>query len=158
MIQLADRAFHRSLGGLSHTVGTMESLSPLQQVYQCTCLTAHAYPNCVENISHRICWPFGGDQPVNTVYLTEKLDVAYELLEVRVGLGLKPIFRNGKVPTGTIEAVRKEAAQVLDNAFDKDGERKRVNLEKLREVVLGCWEEGGSSKRALDMLVEVISA
>ena len=115
-------------------------------------------PRTVLNSLLRICWPFGADQAANSVYLTEKLDVAYELLEVRVSLGLKPIFRNGKVPTGTIEALRKEAAQILENAFGQDGERKRANMQKLREVVLGCWKEGGSTKRALDTLVDLITA
>lgn len=90
----------------------------------------------------RICWPFFADQPSNAARLTDVLDVAYELYEVRNGLGLKPIFRNGKVPVATVEAVREEAARVLENAFLADGQRKRENLKRLRDAVLSSWSEG----------------
>ena len=108
---------------------------------------------------HRICWPYAADQPFNAARLADVLDVAYELYEVRTGLlGLKPIFRNGKVPVGTIEAVREEAARVLEDAFFGDGKRKRENLKKLREAVLGSWTDGGSSKLSMDALSDALCA
>ncbi|KAJ3487414.1 hypothetical protein NLI96_g3561 [Meripilus lineatus] len=103
-----------------------------------------------------ICWPFAGDQPFNAARLTDILDVAYELYEVRTGLGLKPIFRNGKTPVGTIEAVREEAARVLEDAFLGHGQRKRENLKKLREAVMGSWSDGGSSKLSMDALADAL--
>lgn len=109
-------------------------------------------------ILDRICWPCQGDQPANAAYLSHTLDVAYELYEIRSELGLKPILRNGKVPVGTLEAVREEAATVLQNAFLADGQRKRENLSKVRERILGTWAESGSSKLALDELVKTLGA
>ncbi|KAJ3487391.1 hypothetical protein NLI96_g3558 [Meripilus lineatus] len=105
-----------------------------------------------------ICWPFSADQPANAARLTDILDVAYELYEIRNGLGLKPILRNGKVPVGTVEAVREEAARVLENAFLADGQRKRENLKKLREAILGSWSDGGSSRLSMDALADALDA
>ncbi len=106
----------------------------------------------------RICWPYHADQPTNAAHLSYNLDVAYELVEVRTGLGLKPILRTGRVPIGTIEAVREEATSVLDNAFLADGERKRANIKKLRDAVLASWAEDGSAKLSMDALVGSLSA
>ncbi len=92
------------------------------------------------------------DQPINAAHLSHNLDVAYELIEVRNGLGLKPILRSGRTPVGSIEAVREEAASVLENAFNTDGERKRANLKRLREAVLASLEKGGSAKLSMDAL------
>lgn len=103
---------------------------------------------------HRICWPFSADQPLNTVHLTENLDVAYELLEVRTGDGLKPVYRTGKAPIGTLEAVRAEAAAVLEKAFGGDGDRKRANIRKIREVSLELWQPRGASAVAAEQLLD----
>ena len=35
-----------------------------------------------------IVWPITADQPANAIYLSEELDIAYELIEVRNGTGL----------------------------------------------------------------------
>lgn len=102
----------------------------------------------------RICWPYHADEPTNAAHLSHNLDVAYELIEVRTGLGLKPILRSGKVPIGSVEAVREEAASVLENAFLIDGERKRTNIKILRDAVLASWAEDGSAKLSMDALVE----
>ncbi|EKM54549.1 glycosyltransferase family 1 protein [Phanerochaete carnosa HHB-10118-sp] len=106
-----------------------------------------------------ICWPFGGDQPLNAIHLTENLDVAYELFEVRTGeSGLKPIYRTGKAPTGTLEAVREEAITVLGKAFGEDGVKKRANIQRLREASLKLWKEGGEAHVAAEQLLDWISA
>ncbi|KAJ3489171.1 hypothetical protein NLI96_g2320 [Meripilus lineatus] len=105
-----------------------------------------------------ICWPFSADQPSNAARLSDILNVAYELFEVRNGLGLKPTLRNGKVPTGTPEAIRAEAHQILESAFGKEGEKKRENLKKVKEEILGAWKEGGSSYLSMNALVEVFCA
>ncbi|PIL36220.1 hypothetical protein GSI_01881 [Ganoderma sinense ZZ0214-1] len=60
--------------------------------------------------------------PQNTIHLTKILDTGYELLEVRTGHGLRPIYRNGKTPSGTVEAVKAEVTDVLKRAFGEEGE------------------------------------
>ena len=92
-------------------------------------------------------WPFGADQPLNTFLCTEQHQIAYELLEVRTGNGLKPICRTGYTPIGTVDAVREEAMDVLTKAFGDDGKAKRERLQVLRKAMLEEWEEGGSSRR-----------
>ncbi|THH23193.1 hypothetical protein EUX98_g7991 [Antrodiella citrinella] len=90
-----------------------------------------------------ICWPFHADQPANAVCLTEVHDVAYELLEVRTGNGLKPILRTGKAPVNTSEALRAEVNEVLDKAFGDDGAQKRVNVKKLQQKINSAWDKDG---------------
>jgi len=92
-----------------------------------------------------ICWPFGADQPANAVNLTENHDAAYELLEVRTGNGLKPRYRTGMAPVGTMDAIRAEARDVFNKAFGEDGARKRKNVRKLQQQFASAWDKGGSS-------------
>ncbi|RPD78353.1 UDP-Glycosyltransferase/glycogen phosphorylase [Lentinus tigrinus ALCF2SS1-7] len=98
----------------------------------------------------QILWPFGGDQPLNAVHIADQLQIGYELIEVRTGHGLGPIYRNGKKPVGTVDAVKAEAREVLGKAFGEDGAKKRERLKAVSDAVNGEWEDGGSSKR--DML------
>ena len=96
---------------------------------------------------------------MNAAHLTTNLDVAYELIEVRTGeRGLQPIHRLGRAPVGTVQAVREEAALVLEKAFGEDGENKRANILKLREQVLAAWKAGGSGHRDLESLRDAICA
>lgn len=128
------------------------------------CRSSHVCPRsvlcpCDSSRRIRICWPFFGDQPLNVVHLTDNLDVAYELLEVRNGpWGLKPIHRTGTTPTGTLDAVRAEAGIMLEKAFGKDGARKRVNVQKLRDATLELWKDGGEAKTAAEELLDSITA
>ncbi|KAI0329394.1 UDP-Glycosyltransferase/glycogen phosphorylase [Cubamyces sp. BRFM 1775] len=101
-----------------------------------------------------ICWPFMADQSVNTIMLTETYDAGYELLEVRSGHGLRPICRTGKAPTGTLEAIKTEATQVLQKAFGEDGKRKRANLLAVKARIDRAWEEGGASRRDVETFVD----
>ena len=94
-----------------------------------------------------IFWPFHADQPMNAILMTDHHRCAYELLEVRTGDGLKPIYRTGYTPAGTIDALKAEAREVLMKAFGEDGKEKRARLEGLRNAVLSEWEEAGSSRR-----------
>ncbi|CDO69246.1 Glycosyltransferase Family 1 protein [Trametes cinnabarina] len=100
------------------------------------------------------------DQPLNAVHLVENFGAAYELLEVRTGQGLKPIYRTGKTPAGTVEAVEAEARDVLTRAFGEDGVRKRAHLIQLRKEVLQAWSDpvdgdsGGSSRKDLMTFVK----
>ena len=105
---------------------------------------------------HRIVWPYGADQGLNAVILSEKLQVGYELVEVRSGLGLKPIYRTGRAPVATVEAIRSEANEVLSKAFGEDGEKKRAKLAELSKLVRGEWEDGGASLRDVTHFLETL--
>ena len=101
----------------------------------------------------RIVWPFTADQPLNAVHIADQLEIGYELLEVRTGDGLRPIYRTGHTPQGTVEALKAELQEVLQKAFGEDGAKKRAKLMQLREAVNGEWNEGGlSRKEASDFL------
>ncbi len=105
-----------------------------------------------------IGWPFIGDQPLNTIHLTETLDTGYELLEVRTGNGLRPVYRTGKAPTGSVEAVRAEAADVLQRAFGEEGRAKRARLLALKERLDAAWGEGGASRRDVEAFLDTLCA
>ncbi|GJJ13719.1 hypothetical protein Clacol_007975 [Clathrus columnatus] len=57
--------------------------------------------SCVEYSFSRpmIGWPLDAEQPGTATLITLKLDIAFELIEVRSGLGLKPMYR-GCQPKG----------------------------------------------------------
>ncbi|KAK7692877.1 hypothetical protein QCA50_004512 [Cerrena zonata] len=98
-----------------------------------------------------ICWPFDADQPLLAAQLSETHKVAYELLEVRTEpWGLKPLYRTGKAPTGTLDAVREEARVVLDKAFGEDGMTKRENMKPLQKAILDAWKENGSARKDVE--------
>ncbi|KAI0638662.1 hypothetical protein C8Q77DRAFT_1092160 [Trametes polyzona] len=94
-----------------------------------------------------IVWPIIVDQPPNALHLTDNLDIAYELLEVRNGTGIGPIYRTGRKPLGTIDAVKAEARDVFERAFGEEGEEKRAHLPALREALQGAWADNGVAKR-----------
>ncbi len=77
-------------------------------------------------------------------------------MEVRNTEGLKPIYRTGKVHTGTIEAARKEAHRVLGNAFGEDGAKKRAKAVELQAAFENVWTKGGSSRLALDEFLGIL--
>ena len=79
--------------------------------------------------------------------MTDNLNVAYELIEVRTGHGLHEICRNGRKPIGTVDAVKDEARDILAKAFREDGAQKRERLKALTSALKHEWEEGGSSLR-----------
>ncbi len=102
-----------------------------------------------------ILWPFGGDQPMNAVHISEQLKVGYELIEVRTGpAGLHQIYRNGRTPKGTIEALKEEARDVLTKAYGPDGTEKRQRLAALTHAATREWEEGGSALRDVKAFLE----
>ncbi|KAI0745747.1 UDP-Glycosyltransferase/glycogen phosphorylase [Earliella scabrosa] len=103
-----------------------------------------------------ILWPVTGDQPVNAIHLSETLNVAYELIQVRHGSGAGKIYRNGRTPVGTIEAVMAEMRDVLDRAFGEDGARKRKNLLALRETLRAAWAEDGVARRDVEAFLDDI--
>ena len=84
---------------------------------------------------------------MNAVHISDQLQIGYELLEVRTGHGLEPIYRTGYTPKGTIEALKAEIRDVLQKAFGEDGAKRRARLEEVRKVVSGEWENGGLSRK-----------
>ncbi|KAF8466825.1 hypothetical protein JB92DRAFT_2637196, partial [Gautieria morchelliformis] len=63
---------------------------------------------------------------VNTTHLTLNLDVAFQMVEVRTGPGLKRLYRMVH-PAGTNEAIAAVARNILQKARGPEGERKRRN-------------------------------
>lgn len=106
---------------------------------------------------HSILWPFGGDQPLNAVHISEQLKVGYELIEVRTGpAGLHTIRRNGRTPVGTIEAIKSEVSDVLAKAYGPDGAEKRERLATLTHAVTHEWEEGGGALRDVTAFLDAL--
>lgn len=131
---------------------------------ECRCVFDFAFrKQSIPDMSlHRICWPIAADQPLNTIHLVENLDVAYELLEVRNGEGLKPIYRTGRSVSGTLDSLRAEVHNVLDKAFGEDGARKRSNVRRLKDASSRLWNDNGPARRAaeefLDSLYKEVQA
>jgi len=96
-----------------------------------------------------ICWPFDADQPALAAHLTLHARVAFELIEVRTGLGLKPLHRNGMSPKGTRNAVGVEIRHVLDTCRGAEGAELRRNAERLKGEFVAAWKEDGTAKAAL---------
>jgi len=95
-----------------------------------------------------IFWPFTGDQPLHAVYMTESLDCAFELLQVRTGLGARPPCRGGKVE-GTPEAVAAEFKQILVDLKGKVGDCKRKNLHALNQQFLEALKHDAEAETNL---------
>ncbi|KAH9893517.1 UDP-Glycosyltransferase/glycogen phosphorylase [Cubamyces lactineus] len=115
------------------------------------CLTHGGHNSVLESIYAgvpMIVWPVAADQEPNAVHLTDNLGIAYELLEVRLGAALGPIFRTGRKITGTVDAVVQEFRDVLARAFGPDGEAKRVRLQAVRERLRDAWADGGEGDDA----------
>lgn len=70
------------------------------------------------------------------------------IFKVRTGEGAQPSYRGGKVQ-GTTEAIVTEVEHVLAEMKGAVGERKRKNLQALRQEVLGSLAEGGDATVAL---------
>ncbi|KAL7280801.1 hypothetical protein ACG7TL_005745 [Trametes sanguinea] len=101
-----------------------------------------------------ILWPIDADQPPNAIQLTEDLGIAYELIEVRNGAGLGSIYRTGRKPDGSIEAVQAEFRDVLERAFGQDGEEKRVRLGALRTKLQAAWAEDGVARIDMETFLD----
>jgi hypothetical protein len=97
----------------------------------------------------RICWPITADQPAAAAHLSENLDVAFELYQVRTGDGLKPLARNGLAAEGTREAVGVEIRQTIDLCRGEKGQVKRSNAEQLKVKFAKAWEEDGTARQEI---------
>ncbi|KAG9026666.1 hypothetical protein FRB95_008565 [Tulasnella sp. JGI-2019a] len=101
-----------------------------------------------------IFWPFMVDQPVHAAYLSEGLDCAFELLQVRTGVGARLPYRGGKIE-GTPEAVASEFHQVLVEVNGVVGQRKRKHLQVVRRRLLHAMNEGGEAEVDLKKLLDL---
>ena len=97
----------------------------------------------------RICWPIAADQPAVAAHLTENLNVAFELFQVRTGEGLKPLARNGLAAEGTREAVGIEIRQTIDLCRSEKGQEMRRNAEQLKVKFAQTWEEDGMARQEI---------
>ena len=88
--------------------------------------------------------------------VADNLKIGYELLEVRSGAGLLPIYRTGYAPKGTVEAVKAEVHEVLAKAFGEDGARKREKLQVLRKTLQNAWSEDGVARRDVEAFLDQI--
>ncbi|GJJ12768.1 hypothetical protein Clacol_007013 [Clathrus columnatus] len=95
-----------------------------------------------------IAWPVDTDQPLNAAYISTKLNVAYELMEVRTKNGLKPLYR-GITPRGTMDAIEEEFRDILQKLHGSDGEEKRNNAQEFQRKFQTLWEEKGESRKEL---------
>ncbi|KAG5650746.1 hypothetical protein H0H81_011177 [Sphagnurus paluster] len=137
-------------------LGLLTSWSPQQFILQHPAtgwfLTHGGNGSVTESLSSgvpMIFWPFQADQPCAAANVTENLKAGIELFEVRTGKGLRPIYRNGKTPKGTREAVGEEIRYVVDMCRGPEGEELRRNAERLKVEFNCAWEEGGSARLAM---------
>ncbi|KAF8577002.1 glycosyltransferase family 1 protein [Ramaria rubella] len=132
-------------------LGMMSTWSPQQTILN----HANSVTEAVAQGTPLIAWPMEVDQPATAAHLTLVLDVAFEMLEVRTGPGLKPLWR-GIQPVGTDEAVTAEARNVIRGTRSPEGVRKRKKAEALRDRLKKEWEEGGASLSNLrELLTDV---
>ena len=89
------------------------------------------------------------DQPAAAAHLTENLDVAFELFQVRTGNGLKPLARNGIAAEGTREAVGIEIRLTIDLCRSEKGQEMRRNAEQLKVKFAKAWEDDGTARQEI---------
>ncbi|KZO99000.1 glycosyltransferase family 1 protein [Calocera viscosa TUFC12733] len=106
-----------------------------------------------------ITWPIAADQPQNARWVTEVLDTAFELLQVRTGLGQKKAFRGGPEGTdiiGTEEAIKAEMRDVLKRARGEEGKRKAANASKVKKMIHDAQMPGGQVDKHFELLGKLI--
>lgn len=103
-----------------------------------------------------IAWPFTADQPQHALWLSQVLDSAFELVQVRTGVAqqMKALrgAPQGTEIRGTSDAIRQEMVAVLSQARGQVGVRKRANAKAAQEKLLAATQRGGSVGRYLDEL------
>jgi len=120
-------------------------------------LTHGGHGSIMESISSGIpliCWPFDADQPAAVRNLKENHNVAFELIEVRTGLGLRPMHGSERVPRGTREAVGIEMRETIRECRGEVGKEKRRNVGELKVEFAKAWEEDGPARVALRAFLE----
>ncbi|KZT56671.1 glycosyltransferase family 1 protein [Calocera cornea HHB12733] len=106
-----------------------------------------------------IAWPIGADQPHLARWLSEVLDTAFELLQVRIGVAKTKAFRGGPNGTeiiGTEEAIKAEMRDVLKRARGEEGKRKRANAKTSRQTILDALIPGGAIHQHFELLGKAI--
>ncbi|KAG8854670.1 hypothetical protein FRB96_007355 [Tulasnella sp. 330] len=103
-----------------------------------------------------VFWPIIGDQVDHAAYMSQVLDCGWELVQVRTGEGAQRPLRGGKVE-GTPDAVAAELRQVLVELESKVGERRRKNLQVLRQKSLEAVADGGEAQKGIQDLLRYAS-
>ncbi|KZO99005.1 glycosyltransferase family 1 protein [Calocera viscosa TUFC12733] len=117
-----------------------------------------------ESLSHGvpvIGWPFFADQPTHALWMSEVLDTGFELVQVRDGPFKGKAYRggiNGTEITGRDEAVAKEMEEVLSALRGEEGKRKRVNAQKVKQLIRDAHRPGGQIQQHLDALDRYVNA
>ena len=140
---------HRQLDGSLLMVALIALLNLSGVVYPCKIFLQLTIHRAIYLPFRRICWPFDADQPAGAAHLTENLNVAFELFQVRTGKGLNPIHRNGLTPEGTREAVGIELRETIDLCRSEKGQELRRNAEKFKAEFIKAWEEDGTARREI---------
>ncbi|KAJ6562256.1 hypothetical protein B0H19DRAFT_1143960 [Mycena capillaripes] len=96
-----------------------------------------------------ICWPFGADQPIAAAHISQNLNVAFHLMEVRTAKGLQPLH-SGYVPRGTCDAMQAEFREVIDHCRGEVGKEKRRNAQRMQVEMANAWAAGGSGILAIN--------
>ncbi|KAJ8095020.1 hypothetical protein PM082_010238 [Marasmius tenuissimus] len=103
-----------------------------------------------------IFWPLSGDQPLNAALVSVQHQAAFELISARGGEGAQRPARyvdDQHDPDFSIDAVRDEFKMVLEKMKGKEGETIRRNFDNLATEVGKLWNDGGLSRRELDLFV-----
>ena len=139
---------HRQLVGSLRMLELIALLNLLRAVFPCKSLLRFTIHLRLYLFLKRICWPFDVEQPAGAAHLTENLNVAFELVQVRTGeTGLKPMHRNGITPEGTREAVGIEIRQTIDLCRGEKGQELRRNAEQFKVKFAEAWEENGTARK-----------
>lgn len=87
---------------------------------------------------------------------SQVLESGYELNEVRRGWGRKPRLSTGVVATGTVDAVKREAREVIGNAFKNEAEKARIQagVERGKVLMADAWAEGGYARKECQRFVD----
>ena len=71
-------------------------------------------------------------------------------------MGAGKIYRNGRVPVATVDAVKSEMRDILERAYGEEGARKRANILNLRKTLQAAWSENGVARREVEALLDAI--
>ncbi|KZT56229.1 glycosyltransferase family 1 protein [Calocera cornea HHB12733] len=107
-----------------------------------------------------IAWPISFDQPHNARWMTEVLDTAFELLQVRQGVAQKRAYRCGpdaQDMTGTEDAIKSEMRDVLGRCRGEEGRRKRERAREVKQVMLDARKTGGQIDQHYELLGKLIA-
>ncbi|KAK7463073.1 hypothetical protein VKT23_007659 [Stygiomarasmius scandens] len=107
----------------------------------------------------QILWPFAGDQPYNSAFLSQVHKAAFELINVRTGSGAQLPYRFKDLPESerpkfTVDAVREEIRSLLAKLKEDEGLIVRKNFEELAKTFLRGWEQNGEARRNMERFLK----